>query len=236
MLRLFFVCLVSLPFIIYYMWLVGYIEKHENNYTEAQRYKIAQKMVAIMKRNGFIHTKVFGKENLPKDGGYVMYANHQGKYDTLGIINVHDKPCTIVIDEKRSRLIFANQFISLLKGCRLDRTNIRSQVKGIYSIIKEVKAGRRFIIFPEGGYKDNKNKVKDFLPGSFKCAMKAKSPIVPVVLIDSYKVFGINSIRPVTTQVHFLKPLYYEDYKDMNSTDISNEVRNRIVETINSYA
>lgn len=236
MLRLFFVCLVSLPFIIYYMWLVGYIEKHENNYTEAQRYKIAQKMVAIMKRNGFIHTKVFGKENLPKDGGYVMYANHQGKYDTLGIINVHDKPCTIVIDEKRSRLIFANQFISLLKGCRLDRTNIRSQVKGIYSIIKEVKAGRRFIIFPEGGYKDNKNKVKDFLPGSFKCAMKAKSPIVPVVLIDSYKVFGINSIRPVTTQVHFLKPLYYEDYKDMNSTDISNEVRNRIVDTINSYA
>lgn len=236
MLRLFFVCLVSLPFIIYYMWLVGYIEKHENNYTEAQRYKIAQKMVAIMKRNGFIHTKVFGQENLPKDGGYVMYANHQGKYDTLGIINVHDKPCTIVIDEKRSRLIFANQFISLLKGCRLDRTNIRSQVKGIYSIIREVKAGRRFIIFPEGGYKDNKNKVKDFLPGSFKCAMKAKSPIVPVVLIDSYKVFGINSIRPVTTQVHFLKPLYYEDYKDMNSTDISNEVRNRIVETINSYA
>ncbi len=236
MLRLFFVCLVSLPFIIYYMWLVGYIEKHENNYTEAQRYKIAQKMVAIMKRNGFIHTKVFGKENLPKDGGYVMYANHQGKYDTLGIINVHDKPCTIVIDEKRSRLIFANQFISLLKGCRLDRTNIRSQVKGIYSIIKEVKAGRRFIIFPEGGYKDNKNKVKDFLPGSFKCAMKAKSPIVPVVLIDSYKVFGINSIRPVTTQVHFLKPLYYDEYKDMNSTDISNEVRNRIVETINSYA
>ncbi len=236
MLRLFFVCLVSLPFIIYYMWLVGYIEKHENNYTEAQRYKIAQKMVAIMKRNGFIHTKVFGKENLPKDGGYVMYANHQGKYDTLGIINVHDKPCTIVIDEKRSRLIFANQFISLLKGCRLDRTNIRSQVNGIYSIIKEVKAGRRFIIFPEGGYKDNKNKVKDFLPGSFKCAMKAKSPIVPVVLIDSYKVFGINSIRPVTTQVHFLKPLYYDEYKDMNSTDISNEVRNRIVETINSYA
>lgn len=236
MLRLFFVCLVSLPFIIYYMWLVGYIEKHENNYTEAQRYKIAQKMVAIMKRNGFIHTKVFGQENLPKDGGYVMYANHQGKYDTLGIINVHEKPCTIVIDEKRSRLIFANQFISLLKGCRLDRTNIRSQVNGIYSIIKEVKAGRRFIIFPEGGYKDNKNKVKDFLPGSFKCAMKAKSPIVPVVLIDSYKVFGINSIRPVTTQVHFLKPLYYDEYKDMNSTDISNEVRNRIVETINSYA
>ncbi len=236
MLRLFFVCIVSLPFIIYYMWLVGYIEKHENNYSEVQRYKIAQKMVAIMKRNGFIHTKVFGKENLPKDGGYVMYANHQGKYDTLGIINVHDKPCTIVIDEKRSRLIFANQFISLLKGCRLDRTNIRSQVKGIYSIIKEVKAGRRFIIFPEGGYKDNKNKVKDFLPGSFKCAMKAKSPIVPVVLIDSYKVFGINSIRPVTTQVHFLKPLYYDEYKDMNSTDISNEVRNRIVETINSYA
>ena len=62
--------------------------------------------------------------------------------------------------------------------------------------------------------------------------MKSQSPIIPVALIDSYKPFGVNSLKPVTTQVHFLPPLYYEDYKEMNSREISDLIRNQIIETI----
>ncbi|MCR5100044.1 MAG: 1-acyl-sn-glycerol-3-phosphate acyltransferase [Butyrivibrio sp.] len=238
MLRLFFVCLISLPFIIYYMLKVVYIEKHDKSYDEARRYKIARHMIAIMKNNGGIKTKAFGTENLPEHGGYVMFANHQGKYDTLGIISVHKKPCTILIDEKRSHLLFANEFITLLKGCRMDKTNIRSQIKAIYQIIQEVSNGRRYIVFPEGGYKENHNTLQDFLPGAFKCAIKSKSPIVPVALINSYKVFDLTSwsLLPVTTQVHFLKPLYYDDYKELSSQEISSIVKEKINETILQYA
>jgi len=233
MLRLFYVCLISLPIIIYYLWKAGYVERHSWKYNEEDRYKMARRMVFIMKRNAFIKTKAFGTDNLPQDGGYVMFANHQGKYDSLGIIGAHKKPCTFVIDEKRSRLIIANQFTTLLKGSRLDKTNMESQFKTILKIISEVKDGRRYIIFPEGGYYHNQNRVKEFMPGAFKCAMKAKSPIVPVALIDSYKPFELNSLKPVTTQVHFLEPLYYEDYKDMTSREISELVRQRIIDTIN---
>lgn len=233
MLRIVFVCLVSLPFLIYYLWKAGYIEHHDEKYSEVERYTIARRMVALMKRNGFIKTKVYGAENLPPDGGYVMYANHQGKYDSLGIIGAHPKPCTIMIDEKRSHLFLTDQFITLLKGSRLDKSSMDRQLKTILQVISEVKAGRRYIIFPEGGYYHNKNNVHEFLPGAFKCAIKARSPIVPVALIDSYKPFGVNSIKPVTTQVHFLEPLYYEDYKEMNSIQISELVRTQIMDTIN---
>ena len=232
MLRLIYVSAVSLPFILYYLWKASYVERHGGSYDEERRYKIARRMVSIMKRNGLIRTKVYGLENLPAEGGYVMYPNHQGKYDSLGIVWAHKKPCTIVIDEKRSHLFLTDQFITLLKGARLDKTNMKSQLQTILDIIEQVKAGRRYILFPEGGYYHNRNDVQEFLPGAFKCAMKAKSPIVPVALIDSYKPFELNTIRPVTTQVHFLKPLYYEDYKDMNSTQIAELVRNQIVETI----
>lgn len=230
--RLVYLCIVCLPFILYYLWKVGYIERHDWRYDEADRYKFARRMVAIMKRNGRIHTDAYGTENLPKDGGYVMYANHQGKYDTLGIISVHQKPCTVMMDEQRSHLILADQFITLLKGCRLDKSDMKSQMKAILSVTDQVKKGRRYIIFPEGGYYKNQNNVKSFMPGSFKCAMKAKSPIVPVALIDSYKPFGINSLKKVTTQVHFLEPIYYDTYKDMTSREISELVRNKIVEAI----
>lgn len=233
MLRLFYVCLISLPFIIYYLWKIGYIERHSWKYNEWDRYKIARRMIGIMKRNGFIRTKVYGADKLPESGGYVMYANHQGKYDSLGIIGAHQKPCTVMMDEKRSHLILADQFITLLKGARLDKTSMNSQLKTILNVITEVKNGRRYIIFPEGGYYHNRNNVHDFLPGAFKCAMKAHSPIVPVALIDSYKPFELNSLKPVTTQVHFLEPIYYEDYKELSTWEVSEMVRNQIMDTIN---
>lgn len=233
MLRIAYIVIISLPIVLFYLWKLSYIEKHDEQYTEAQRYETARRAVSVMIRNGRIHTDVYGEENLPEDGGYVMYANHQGKYDALGIISVHQNPCTIMIDEKRSHLFLTDQFITLLKGSRLDRTNMRNQLKTVLDVVSQVKAGRRYIIFPEGGYSHNKNDVHEFLPGAFKCAMKSQSPIIPVALIDSYKPFGVNSIRPVKTQVHFLSPIYYDDYKEMTSKEVSELTRSRIMDTIN---
>ena len=76
------------------------------------------------------------------------------------------------------------------------------------------------------------NEMLEFKGGSFKAATKAKCPIVPVALIDSFKPFDTNSIAPVTVQVHFLKPLYYDDYKDMKTNDIAELVRSQIQKTI----
>lgn len=230
--RFCFVIIVSLPIIIFYMLKVGYIERHAQNYTEADRYQVAQRAISVMKRNGFIHTDVYGAENLPGSGGYVMYPNHQGKYDALGIMSVHEAPCTVVMDKQRSDLPIADQFIRLLQGSRLDKTDMKSQLKTIASITNQVKDGRRYIIFPEGGYYHNRNDVKEFLPGAFKCAIKSRSPIVPVALIDSYKPFELNSLRPVTTQVHFLEPIYYDEYKEMTSKEIAELTRNKIITKI----
>ena len=43
-----------------------------------------------------------------------------------------------------------------------------------------------------------------------------------------------STIRPVTVQVHFLKPLKYEDYKDMKTTEIAALVEKQIQETIDA--
>ena len=85
----------------------------------------------------------------------------------------------------------------------------------------------------EGGYKfNNKNKVQDFKAGSFKIALKSHVPIIPIALIDSYKVFNSFHFGPVTTQVHYLKPIEYEEYKGMKTKDIAALVKERIEEKI----
>ena len=228
MLRLVWVIGISLPFIVYYYFRLIYVEQNPDRFTEKDRYAIARHMVDLAMRNSFIHTKGFGMEKLPTEGGYVMYPNHQGKFDVLGIIHVHDRPCTLVIDEKRSHLPLANEVTRLLRGARLDRTDMRSQVNCIMQIASEVQEGRRYILFPEGGYTFNENNLQEFHAGAFKCALKAKCPIVPVVLVDSYIPFGGNGLQPVFTQVHFLDPIPYEEYKDCNTIKIASMVKEAI--------
>ena len=63
--------------------------------------------------------------------------------------------------------------------------------------------------------------------------MRAKAPIVPVALVDSWKVFDLWSLRRVVTKVFYLKPIYYEDYKDMKTTEIASLVSSMIQEKIN---
>ena len=83
---------------------------------------------------------------------------------------------------------------------------------------------------------NNKNKVCDFKAGSFKIALKSKAPIIPIALIDSYKVFNSFHIGPITTYVHYLKPITYEEYKDMKTTDIAALVKQRIQEKIDEVS
>ena len=51
---------------------------------------------------------------------------------------------------------------------------------------------------------------------------------MPVAIIDSYKVFNVNSLRKVTTQVHFLPAIPYEEYVGMTTAEIAGIVRERI--------
>jgi len=223
-----------MPSILFFYFFLIRMEKSGREYSEERRYQIARRMIHIMKRNGGIRTKAYGVENLPQSGGYVMFPNHQGKYDVLGIMSVHKNPCTMMIDEERSRMLFANEFTTLLRGCRIDKTTPKSQVKAVLQVVREVKEGRRYIVFPEGGYDENENRLQEFLPGSFQCAMKAKSPIVPVALVDSFKVFDMKSwsIRPVCTQVFFLEPIFSSEYEGMRTSEVADLVKNRIEDAI----
>ncbi len=232
MLRLCYVIVVSMPFIVYYVCKAHFIEKHEGSFSEERRYRMAQRCIRIMMRNGRISTESTGQENLPREGGYVLFPNHQGKYDTLGIMISHRKPCTFVMDFDRSHFPIVDSFIGLVGGKRLDKTDMKSQVRTVMKIAEEVKEGRRYIVFPEGGYDNNHNELQDFRPGAFKCATKVKAPIVPVAIIDSYKPFGMNSLRRVTTQVHFLPPIYFEEYSGLSTPQIAEMVKDRIAETI----
>ncbi len=116
------------------------------------------------------------------------------------------------MDKQKSHTMLVREFVDLVQAKRLEKDNPRQGLTIINEVAKDVKNGKRYVLFPEGGYKfNNKNKVQDFKAGSFKIALKSHVPIIPIALIDSYKVFNSFHFGPVTTQVHYLKPIEYDE-------------------------
>lgn len=209
--------------------------KHKEKYQEKTRYAYALRLIRYLKKSARITTEIYGTENLPTEGGYVMYPNHQGKYDALGIMYAHREPCTFVMDKAKSYGFLVREMVDLLGAKRLALDDVRQNIRIMDQITKEVLEGKRFILFSEGGYDTNGNIVQRFKPGSFKCAMKAKVPIIPVTLIDSYLAF--NSIKPgqVITKVIFGKPITYDIYKDMKTHEVADIVRSTIIATMEEF-
>ena len=203
-----------------------------DKYTEGERYALLKKIDHKANVGGNITVKSYGVENIPNENGFMFYPNHQGLYDVLAIMEVCPVPFSVVAKKEVGNVPFLKQVFSCMKAFLIDREDIKQSMQVIINVTKEVKAGRNYLIFAEGTRSKNGNHPQEFKGGSFKAAMKAKCPIVPVALIDSYKAFDTGSAKMLNVQVHFLKPMEYEEYKDMKSTEIAAEVKRRIEETI----
>ena len=202
-------------------------------YAEQDCYDYVRYITGLMRKTGMIKVTRFGEENLPSEGGYVLYPNHQGKFDAYAIVSAHDQPLSVVMDREMSYFGIVDEIIRILRGKRMDTKNARQGLKIINQVAEEVAQGRRYIIFPEGAYSNEKhNSLWEFHPGCFKAAMKAEVPVVPVVLVDTYRAYNSWQILPVKTQVHFLPPLTAEEYKGCNTYQVSDLVRQRIAEKL----
>lgn len=211
------------------MWIkLCYHASHVDKYTEEEHYKMLKFITHRANKGGNVTIDVHGIENIPKENGFMFFPNHQGLYDVLAIVDVCPCPFSVVAKKEVENVQFLKQVFACMKAYMMDRDDIRQSMKVIMSVTEEVKKGRNYLIFAEGTRSKNGNEVQEFKGGSFKAATKAKCPIVPIALIDSFKPFDTNTTSPVTVQVHFLEPMYYEDYKDLKTNEIAEIVKEKI--------
>ena len=200
-------------------------------------YAHIQYIMKLAVKSGNIDLKVYGKELLPEENGFILYGNHQGMFDAVAILAVLDRPLSAVFKKELSNIPFAKQCIACTGSHAMDREDVRQSMEVILATAKDIVSKKKnFIIFPEGTRSKNGNKMGEFHAGSFKCAQKAKCPIVPLVFIDSYHVLDKNGTDPMTVQLHFLKPIPYEEYKSLKTVELAALVKGQIEETITKYS
>ena len=206
--------------------------KHTEEYSEVEKWRHIQYILRLAVKGGNIDLKVTGLENIPTDEAFMMYPNHQGMFDVLAIAATCDAPLGAVLKKELYDIPFLHQIAVCTKSFAMDREDVRQSLTVIQNVTEEVKNGRNYLIFPEGTRSKQGNRMGEFHGGSFRCATKSKCSILPVALIDCFKVLDQKGSAPVTVQLHYLKPIPYEEYAGMKPAEVAALVKQRIQDKI----
>ena len=169
---------------------------------------------------------VYGKENIT-EGGAVFVCNHYSFIDCLFLHNIAEGNCNILSKKE----LFKNKLIaSVIKdfgAVPIDRDN--PDIASLLTCVKALKSGRKLLLFPEGTR--NKTKSKEMLElkgGSAIFAVKAKKPIVPIMIYKKARIFR-------KTYLLIGKPFELTDFYDKKIDDkliaeMDNLIRKKMVE------
>ena len=217
------------------IWLykIGRMGRPEDRHTKEERYEYIAKMDKRIIRRGRVDLVCTGVDGIPEQDGFIMFPNHQGLFDMLALFSTCPRPLSVVIKKEASNWVLVKQVLGATRSLAMDRDDIKDQVRIITEVTRLVKAGRNFVIFAEGHRSRKGNEILDFKSGTFKSAVKAGCPIVPVALINSFRPFDMNSLKREEVQVRYMEPILPDQYMGMKTSEIAHLVHDRIQEEIN---
>ena len=206
--------------------------KHTDEYPEQEKFAHIRSVMHLAIHAGNVEVKVTGLENIPKENGYLLYGNHQGMFDVVALAATYPGALGCVFKKELANVPLLKQVIACTKSFAMDREDVRQSLTVIQNVTKEVQSGRNYLIFPEGTRSKNGNTMGEFHGGSFRCALKAKCPVLPIAFVDSFKVLDQKGSKPLAMQIHYLPPISYEEYKDLKTIELAELVKSRIREVI----
>jgi 1-acyl-sn-glycerol-3-phosphate acyltransferase len=170
-----------------------------------------------------------GKENLPRDGGYVLAANHISNLDPwpLGVPLWPDNFLRFMAKSELywwplNRLITAGGGFPVRRGER--------DLEAINNAIDLVRAGHVVAMFPHGT-RQRKGLVKRYQPkahtGAARIALEAGVPLVPAAIAGTDRLSRLEPLR-----VRYGEPIPLDDLKDEDPSVAAREATDRLMAEI----
>lgn len=230
MFRFFHTIMCRFPLPLIYIHKMKKMIKDESPFED--KYKYCVKVMKRINKLGNIYVQKFGEENLTHDGTLYI-SNHQGRYDGIGIFTtMEDYPMSLLAIKSRINFPMYREMFAMLNGIVVDPDNMRNQIKLMKEMGDRLAKGESFLVFIEGKYGDNGNSLQEFKTGVLHPAYQSHCPITPIVLYDSYKVFSVSSLKKIYPEVHYLKQITYEEYKDLSKKELADLIKMRMQEKI----
>lgn len=137
--------------------------------------------------------EVYGMENIPQKGPFIIVSNHQSIIDPFVFMSIFP----IKINFLAAAYLFKIPVVGLMLrlGGALPINSRKSDLKSLRMTLRLLKEGKVIGIFPEGGVSLN-GELEDFKAGWAYLALKAKVPAVPVTISGTRDVLPVGKYLP----------------------------------------
>ena len=103
----------------------------------------------------------------------------------------------------------------------IDRSDPRKTATSLRRVIEGVRGGKSLAVFPEGTRTPD-GRLQEFKSGSFKIAVRAGVPIVPVSIRGTFKLLPKTTLapRPGRVEVVIGKPIETREYSERKLSEL----------------
>lgn len=180
-------------------------------------------------------TKVtyIGEENIPQDTPVLYIGNHRSFFDIVLTYVRVPRPTGYIAKKSMEKVPLLNIWMRNLHCLFLDRENLKAGAQTIIEAIHMMKDGKSVCIFPEGTRNKEEGTLLPFHEGSFKIAVKADCPIIPMTINNSAAVFEnqFPKIKKAHVIIEYGKPIYIKELPKEQQKKIASYVQDIILET-----
>ena len=150
-------------------------------------YKLAANIVKVFLMMNGSKAKVYGQENLPAEGGYVIACTHNGYVDILNLgVSIYPREIHFMAKKQLFDMKGLGWLIKRLNAFPVDRENPGPSVIKIPRQL--IKQGEVVGIFPSG---TRSSENTDLKAGAITIAQLAKAQIVPAAYIGPRNIQGV---------------------------------------------
>ena len=160
---------------------------------------------------GVIHTNIYEAPH-NKNRQYIFVANHTSYFDAPVIVKSLRQPVRVLGRSEMSRVPFFG-FIYRNAIVTVNRSSPEHRSRSVRILKAVLRKGISIFIFPEGTINETGRPLKELYDGAFRIAIETKTPIKPILFLDSYARLhpkSLLSLNPGRSRSVFLSEIPVE--------------------------
>jgi len=172
-------------------------------------YTIAYLFVAVVARL-FFRIRIIGRENIPREGGVIVAANHSSYLDIPLLGYSIGRRADYMGKKELFNIPILSTIFRRLGGFPVDRN--RFDRTALREAIRRLESGRVLVIYPEGR-RSMDGKLQPGKPGIGIIVKMSGKKVVPAAIQGTEKAMppGKWMIRPAQVTIRFGRPLDFGD-------------------------